>query len=30
MKKSILHSLIAILAVGALTGCVSEKCEKQA
>jgi len=30
MKKSILHSLIAILAAGALTGCVCGKCEKQA
>jgi uncharacterized membrane protein YkoI len=29
MKKSIFHSLIAILAAGLLTGCVSEKCEKQ-
>lgn len=29
MKKSILHSLIAILAAGLLTGCVSEKSEKQ-
>ncbi len=29
MKKTILHSLIAILAAGLLTGCVSEKCEKQ-
>jgi hypothetical protein len=30
MKKNILYSLISILAVCALTGCVSEKCEKQA
>jgi uncharacterized membrane protein YkoI len=30
MKKNILHSLISILAICALTGCVSEKCEKQA
>ncbi len=30
MKKNILHSLISILAACALTGCVSEKCEKQA
>ena len=29
MKKSILHSLIAILAIGALTGCVCTKGEKQ-
>ena len=29
MKKSILRSLITILAAGLLTGCVSEKCEKQ-
>ena len=29
MKKSILHSLIAILAAGALTGCVCGKCEKK-
>lgn len=28
MKKSILHSLIAILAIGALTGCVCAKGEK--
>jgi uncharacterized membrane protein YkoI len=28
MKKSILHSLIAILAIGALTGCVCTKGEK--
>ena len=29
MKSSILHCSIAILAAGLLTGCVSEKCEKQ-
>ena len=29
MKKSILHSLIAILAIGVLTGCVCDKCEKK-
>ena len=29
MKKSALHSLIAILAATLLAGCVSEKCEKQ-
>jgi uncharacterized membrane protein YkoI len=29
MKKSILRSLIAIVAAGLLAGCVSEKCEKQ-
>ncbi|MGA2787138.1 MAG: PepSY domain-containing protein [Verrucomicrobiota bacterium] len=29
MKKSILYSLFAIIAAGLLTGCVSEKCEKQ-
>jgi uncharacterized membrane protein YkoI len=29
MKKSILTSLIIILAAGLLAGCVSEKCEKQ-
>jgi uncharacterized membrane protein YkoI len=29
MKKSILYSLITILAASVLTGCVSEKCEKQ-
>ena len=28
MKKSILCSLIAIIAAGLLAGCVSEKCEK--
>ena len=28
MKKSILYSLLAMLAAVALTGCVSEKCEK--
>lgn len=30
MKKNILYSLISILAVCALTGCVSWKCEKHA
>jgi uncharacterized membrane protein YkoI len=30
MKKSILHSLIAIFAACVLAGCVSGKCEKQA
>ena len=28
MKKSILYSLIAVLAAVALTGCITEKCEK--
>jgi len=29
MKKSILQTLILLLAAGSLIGCVSEKCEKQ-